>query len=177
MKTTEINYTPISEVEEYITEAGLRNSAAKMLPAGTLLIAMYGQGVTRGRVAFLQIDAACNQACAAMNPLDAALEPTYLFHWLSHRYDEIRNLAHGGQQQNLNLEIVRGLKVARPTDVVEQREIVAILDAINRKIALHKEKRAVLEALFKSLLHKLMTGEVRVADLHLDALGGAAEAA
>jgi type I restriction enzyme S subunit len=77
---------------------------------------------------------------------------------------------------NLSLEDVRGFRVPKPK-MDEQQEIVAILDAIDRKIALHKEKRAVLEALFKSLLHKLMTGEVRVADLNLDALGGAAEAA
>jgi type I restriction enzyme S subunit len=55
-------------------------------------------------------------------------------------------------------------------DIDEQREIVAILDAIDRKIDLHRQKRAVLEELFKALLHKLMTGEIRVADLDLSAL-------
>jgi type I restriction enzyme S subunit len=54
--------------------------------------------------------------------------------------------------------------------VQEQREIVAILDAIDRKIDLHRKKRAVLDQLFKALLHKLMTGEIRVADLDLSAL-------
>jgi type I restriction enzyme S subunit len=52
----------------------------------------------------------------------------------------------------------------------EQHEIVTILDAIDRKIDLHRQKRAVLEELFKALLHKLMTGEIRVADLDLSAL-------
>ena len=47
----------------------------------------------------------------------------------------------------------------------EQREIVAILDTIDRKIDLHRRKRAVLDELFKSLLHKLMTGEIRVGEL------------
>lgn len=78
---------------------------------------------------------------------------------------------------NLNTGTIDSLLIPLPQTLDEQREIVAILDAIDRKIALHKEKRAVLEALFKSLLHKLMAGEVRVADLNLDALGGAAEAA
>jgi type I restriction enzyme, S subunit len=59
----------------------------------------------------------------------------------------------------------------------EQREIVEILDAIDRKIDLHKRKRAILEELFKTLLHKLMTGEIRVADLDLSALEPAAKAA
>jgi type I restriction enzyme S subunit len=52
----------------------------------------------------------------------------------------------------------------------EQREIVEILDAIDRKIDLHKRKRAVLEELFRTLLHKLMTGEIDVNDLDLSAL-------
>lgn len=52
----------------------------------------------------------------------------------------------------------------------EQQEIVAILDSIDRKIDLHKRKKAVLEELFRALLHKLMTGEIRVADLDLSAL-------
>ena len=55
-------------------------------------------------------------------------------------------------------------------DLDEQREIVAILDAIDRKIDLHRKKRAVLDDLFKALLHKLMTGEIRVSELDLSAL-------
>lgn len=170
VKTTEVDYCAINETGEHITPLGLESSAAKMLPVGTLLMAMYGQGVTRGKVAILGIEAACNQACAAITPKDDAVLPRYLYHFLTSRYDEIRALAHGGQQQNLNLEIVRGLPVAHPQADDEQNEIVAILDAIDRKIALHRQKRAVLEELFQSLLHKLMTGEIRVADLDLSAL-------
>ena len=61
-----------------------------------------------------------------------------------------------------------GIYASRSYD--EQREIVAILDALDRKIALHRQKRAVLEELFQALLHKLMTGAIRVADLDLSAL-------
>ena len=170
VKTTEVNYGIINSTGEHITPIGLANSAAKLLPIGTLLMAMYGQGVTRGRVGILGIEAACNQACAAMNARDEAVNPHFLFHFLSYRYEAIRQMAHGGQQQNLNLEIVRDLPLVFPNDDLEQREIVSILDALDRKIDLHKRKRAVLEDLFKALLHKLMTGEIRVADLDLSAL-------
>lgn len=174
VKTTEVKYNTILETEEFITAEGLANSAAKMLPVGTLLMAMYGQGVTRGKVAILGIEATCNQACATMNPLDGGeIEARYLFHFLTHRYEEIRGMAHGGQQQNLNLDIVRDLRVAFPREVEQQTEITAILDAIDTKIDLHKRKKAVLEDLFRALLHKLMTGEIRVADLDLSALGNA----
>lgn len=172
VKTTEVDYRVITKTEEHITTQGLESSAAKMLPVGTLLMAMYGQGVTRGKVAILGIEATCNQACAAITPKDEAVLPRYLYHFLAWRYDAIRSLAHGGQQQNLNLEIVRDLPVAYPKPKDEQDEIVTILDAIDRKIELHRKKRQVLEELFKALLHKLMTGEIRVADLDLSALQG-----
>ncbi len=171
VKTTEIDYCLIQETEEYITQAGLDESAAKLLPPKTLLLAMYGQGVTRGKVAILGIEAACNQACAAIIPRDDAVVGTkYLYHFLSFRYEAIRRLAHGGQQQNLNLDIVRDFPVVRPDQLEEQGEIVLILDTIDRKIDLHLRKRAVLEELFKALLHKLMTGEIRVEELELVAL-------
>jgi type I restriction enzyme, S subunit len=68
VKTGEINYNQINQTEEYITELGLNNSSTKLASAGTLLMAMYGQGVTRGRVAILGIEASFNQACLAIAP-------------------------------------------------------------------------------------------------------------
>ena len=174
VKTAEVDYCVIERTEELITPAGLTESAAKLLPAGTLLLAMYGQGVTRGKVAILGIDAACNQACAAIRAIDDRIEVRYLYHYLVSRYSAIRQLAHGGQQQNLNLDIVRDLQVAFPTDKAEQNEIVTILEALDRKIDLHQRKRAVLDDLFKALLHKLMTGEIAVDELDLSALDRAA---
>jgi type I restriction enzyme, S subunit len=176
VKTTEIDYGLITKTEEQITPAGLEASAAKLLPAGTLLLAMYGQGVTRGKVAMLGIEATCNQACAAIRPTDEEIQPRFLFHFLTYRYDILRQLSHGGQQQNLNLNIVRSLPLAYPSTDAEQGKIVEILDTIDRKIALHSEKKAVLEGLFKALLHTLMTGEVRTSDLDLAALVERSEA-
>lgn len=75
---------------------------------------------------------------------------------------------------NLNTGTIDSLPLPLPSSLNEQREIVAILDAIDRKIDLHKRKRAVLEELFQTLLHKLMTGEIRVSDLDLSALPPAA---
>jgi type I restriction enzyme, S subunit len=71
---------------------------------------------------------------------------------------------------NLNTGTIDSLPIPLPPSLGEQREIVAILDAIDRKIELHRKKRAVLDELFKALLHKLMTGEIRVTDLDLSAL-------
>ena len=71
---------------------------------------------------------------------------------------------------NLNTTAIDSLLLPLPPTLSEQREIVAVLDAIDRKIDLHRRKRAVLEELFKALLHKLMTGEIRVGELDISVL-------
>ena len=81
----------------------------------------------------------------------------------------LRTHAAGAIMPNLNNVVLGRLPVFYP-GASEQREIVAVLDAIDRKIDLHRQKRAVLDELFKTLLHKLMTGEIRVADLDLSTL-------
>lgn len=73
-------------------------------------------------------------------------------------------------QANINATKLRTVLFPLPPTLDEQREIVSVLDAIDRKIDLHRRKRAVLDELFKALLHKLMTGEVSTADLDLSAL-------
>ena len=168
VKTTEIDYCVIQETEEHITGDGLDSSAAKLLPSGALLLAMYGQGITRGKVAILGVEAACNQACAAIVPLDGVVGDTkYLYHFLTFRYEEIRRLAHGGQQQNLNLEIVRSLPIAQSTNSDERKEMVAILDALDKKNSHHRRKHILLDDLFRVLLHKFMIGDIRSGDLDL----------
>lgn len=172
VKTGEVNYSLVTDTEECITALGLENSAAKLLPAGTVLIAMYGQGVTRGRVAILGIDAACNQACAAFRPKDNAIKVKFLYFQLAHAYERLRSLSHGGQQQNLNMDIVGQFPIAFPDDVTEQQEIIDVLEALDAKIETHRNKKQILERLFESLLHKLMIGEIRASDLDLSALDG-----
>lgn len=92
----------------------------------------------------------------------------FLYQWMLNF--DLRSIVKPGPVPNFGKGDISGVPVQVPRATEEQREIVAILDAIDRKIDLHKRKRAVLEELFKSLLHKLMTGEIRVADLDLSAL-------
>lgn len=168
VKTGEVGYCVINDTEEKITPDGLRNSAAKIYPKGTLLMAMYGQGVTRGKVAILGVDASINQACAAIQTHDDRTHPDFLYYVLSHNYESLRGLAHGGQQQNLNADLIRGFPFGLPTDVGEQRDIAAALATIDRKLAHHQQKRATLNDLFQTTLHQLMTAQIRVADLDID---------
>jgi type I restriction enzyme S subunit len=165
VKTTEVDYTVITKTSEHITQAGLDNSAAKILPVGTVLLAMYGQGVTRGKVAVLGIEAASNQACAAIQPVNDAVDSRYLYHYLTYQYDELRHMAHGGQQQNLNLDIVRDFPITYPVSREAQAEIVELLDVLDEKIHLHEARLPVSEALFTALLSGLMDGELDASDL------------
>lgn len=73
--------------------------------------------------------------------------------------------SHGLAQKHLNVGAVRQIKIPVPPTLDEQREIVTILDAIDRKIEVHRQKRQVLDELFRALLHKLMTGEIAVSNL------------
>lgn len=113
VKTTELQNNRITSVNEYITKAGLDNSAAKIVPAGTILIAMYGQGKTRGMTAYLDIEASTNQACACIIPMDS-VNQVYLWQYFVFSYEKLRDMAKGGNQPNLNGDIIKNFPVLLP---------------------------------------------------------------
>ncbi len=123
-------------------------------------MAMYGQGLTRGRVALLGIDAAINQACAAIFT-DETISGEFLFCYLTDQYDSIRELGHGANQKNLNAGIIRAIQVPLPP-CDAQGKIVQALSAIDKKIQVEEQGKTALRTLFKTMLHLLMTGQVRV---------------
>jgi len=126
VKTGEIDYCTINDTEEKITNAGLENSSAKIFAAGTLLMGMYSQGVTRGKVALLGVEAATNQACIAIFPKDV-LHTKFLYYWFEYQYEYVRNLGHGANQKNLSAEILKGSLIAYPKDQDQQDTIVTSL--------------------------------------------------
>ncbi|MEH2191694.1 MAG: restriction endonuclease subunit S [Nostoc sp.] len=150
VKTGEINYGIITSTEEKITYDGLNNSSTKIIPANTLLMAMYGQGVTRGRVAILGIDAAINQACAAIYINNGNTLTDFLFYSLYYSYEKIRNLGHGANQKNLNSALIKSIEVYLPT-LPEQKTIAHTLRTIQkakethqRELELERERKAAL---------------------------------
>jgi len=96
--TGEINFGSITKTSEHITDEGLTNSSAKVFPIDTLLIAMYGQGKTRGKVAKLKVAAATNQACAALLP-DESFCIDFYSHYLTAKYTQLRQLSNDGTQK------------------------------------------------------------------------------
>lgn len=125
IKTGEVVNEEIFETEEHITEEAIVNSSAKIYPKGSLIIAMYGQGDTRGRTAKMGIDATTNQACAVLHNIDNNIVSTdYLWYYLQGRYHDLRSLASGNNQPNLNAGKINNFDVVvPPTDI--QSAIVA----------------------------------------------------
>lgn len=126
VKTAQIQNRPISaeDIDEWITPLGLKESSARIVPSGTILMAMYGQGKTRGQVAILDIDATINQACAAI-ALSERVDRDYVFQQLLFRYDTIRALSNTGSQENLNADLIRGISFPLPS-VGEQRRVAGV---------------------------------------------------
>lgn len=113
VKTGEVKYKDIYDSEERISELGYENSAAKLIPKDSVLMALYGQGPTLGRVAHLRIEATVNQACAAIFP-SAEVHMRYLYYYLVKQYENIRRLARGASQPNINALIVKDFLVPCP---------------------------------------------------------------
>ena len=163
--TGEIRFNTITDTAEKITEHGLKNSSAKLLPRGTLLMAMYGQGKTRGQVAKLGIQASTNQACSAILLKDLH-DTDFYFHYLASHYAAIRKLGNAGTQNNLSAGIIKNIAVLVPP-FDEQRHIARVLatwdDAITTTERLLANSRKQKLALLAATLHAApATGDVAV---------------
>ena len=113
VKTTELKNNKITYVEEYITQKGLSESSAKLVPQGTVLVAMYGQGKTRGMTAYLNVEASTNQACACILPSEE-VNSIFLWKYLEFSYVKLRSLAKGAGQPNLNVNMIKEFSILVP---------------------------------------------------------------
>ena len=152
--TSIVDFNVIESTRESISSAGLSNSSAKVFPKRTVLMALYGQGKTRGKVAMLGVEAATNQACAAILPSDE-VDPRFVFLNLSGRYEEIRANSNSGGQKNLSQALVRDLPFAYPKERAEQHRIAECLTALDGQIAAQARKLETLKQHKRGLLQQL----------------------
>ena len=146
VKTGEVAFAPITATVEAISKLALAECSLSLLPPKTILIAMYGQGKTRGQSAILEIPATTNQACFAILP-NETWEPDFLCLWLKSSYQDLRDLSEdrGGNQANLNGALLKALEVPAPSKT-EQQHIVARIQAAMTEIdALENSSKAALE--------------------------------
>ncbi len=116
VKTAEVAFEPIVKTSESITKTALDECSVTLLPPKTVLVAMYGQGKTRGQSAVLEVAATTNQACFAILPNDT-WDPEFLFLWLKRSYQNLRALSEdrGGNQANLNGALLKAFEVPTPS--------------------------------------------------------------
>jgi type I restriction enzyme S subunit len=159
VKSGELKDNTIYDTEEKITEEGLQNSAAKIFPKGTLLIAMYG--ATVGKTAILGIDATTNQAICAILTKDDTFNPKFLRYYIVFRREQMIAISAGGAQPNVSQEIIRMTKVALPP-LQEQRKITEILSTLDKKLELEGAEKMRFGRVKQGLMDLLLTGKIRV---------------
>lgn len=142
-------------------------------PPGTIVFPKRGAAIATNKKRLTNTWSVFDPNVIGVVPGDS-INSGFLFHWF--QSFDLKTITEPGPTPQLNKKHLDTLLIPAPTDAEEQCNIAAILDALDRKIALHRDKRAVLEELFQSLLHRLMTGDIRVADLDLSALMQAPEA-
>ncbi len=125
----DIHKSEIFDCDKKITSFAVENSNARYLPRDSVLIALNGQGKTRGTVALLRIEkATCNQSIVSINPNSKAeLFSDYLFYYLKSRYRQIRSITGDKDRAGLNMPLIRGIEIPLPP-LKEQKRIAAILD-------------------------------------------------
>lgn len=163
LKTGEINNNIIIKSEEHITELGLKNSSAKLLPINSIIMALYGKG-TAARIGLLKFEATTNQACCAMicNDFNKTL---FLYLFLLFNQKEIENLASGSVQQNLSKDLIANLElVVPPIEIIDNLPFKEIFDTI----ANNYFEIEYLINLRDTLLPKLMSGEIDVSKINCD---------
>ena len=127
------------------------------------MIALAGQGKTRGTVAILDIETACNQSLAGIFTKDKnIILNEYMYYNLDSRYQEIRNINGDEGRGGLNLQILRDIDISFPEEVEIQKEIVKILSSVDEKILVNKKLKEKLTKLKKGLMSDLLSGKVRV---------------
>lgn len=152
VKTTEVNGSTIIKTEEYITQDGLTNSSCKLYPVGSIIIAMYGQGKTRGQVGILGVEATTNQACGVVKPNDC-YNSAYLYNYLKMSYTQLRALGRGGNQENLNAGMIKNYEIMLPP-ITLQNEFAQQIQNIEQQKEKLKVQMQESENLFQALLQQ-----------------------
>ena len=162
LKTGEIDWNDIYDVEEKITNEGVENSSAKIFPAESVVVAMYGMGVTRGKAAIIKIPTTTNQAVCVLQP-NEKLNNRFLFYYFMCNYWQIREQSVGGNQLNLSGKIIASFPIKLPP-LNYQLSIVNFLDTVLEKESRAKEAaQTVLDQialLKKSILARAFRGEL-----------------
>ena len=163
VSSSEVAFCRINDTKEAITDEGLKGTSTNIHPKGTVMLAMIGQGKTRGQPAILDIEACHNQNTAAIRVLKSHCLSEYLYYFLYERYEETRRVGSGNNQQAMNKTVVQSLAFPLPS-IEEQTEIVrrveelfAFADKVEAQV---NEAQTRVNNLTQSILAKAFRGEL-----------------
>lgn len=151
LKTKELADAEILDTEEHISERALAESSCKLLPPGTVVMAMYG--ATVGRLGVMGREMTTNQACCAMVADPKLLDNRYLFYWLKNSRRRIRDLSNGAAQQNLSVRTIGAIEIDPPPIEIQAR-IGAVLRSLDDKIAADTSAMFMAEQLIDALVYE-----------------------
>lgn len=162
VKTLDLNEGLVSSTHESITQDALTAIRGRLRPSGTVMVAMYGGSGTIGKSGILGIEAATNQAVCCIEPNPRIFDSVYLHQYIVKLRPLWMKYAIGTRKDpNISKTIVvNQLVPLAPTD--EQQVIARWLSSAEAKIAAEEDRKAALDTLFKSMLHQLMTGQIRL---------------
>lgn len=156
MSSGEVHKKRVKNVAQKITELGFQNSSAKLFPKGTILVALAGQGKTRGTVAISEIELTTNQSIAGVIIKDKTVSPDYVYQNLDSRYEELRAVSGGSGRAGLNLAIIGEQQLMLPP-LTEQKKIAAILSSIDKVIEKTRAQVDKLKDLKTGMMQELLT--------------------
>lgn len=162
LASTEIHQKMLDRETTHITELGLANSSAKIAPADSVLIALAGQGKTRGTAAYLLRPMALNQSLAAL-VCNEKMSSKFLFYLMESMYLPLRELSSGdGGRGGLNKKLLRGVSIRIPSDVDEQKAIADVLTTMDEEITALEDERNKMIQIREGAMDDLLTGRVRL---------------
>lgn len=159
----EVAFGRVKATRESIARQAIGNTVTRLHPPGTLLLAMIGEGKTRGQVAILDIEAAHNQNCASIRVSNTPILPEYVYIFLMARYDQTRRAAAGGNQLALNRGMIREIRIPVPPVEVQARIVEVAYEAFsaNDRLSLELERAVKRSArLVSSLLAEAFAGRL-----------------
>ena len=159
----ETNNPYITKATEFITTKAIAETNCKIIAKGSLVIAMYGEGKTRGKCAELSIDATTNQALASVTFTDSRMNKNFAKWFFEKNYEDMRMLSSGGVQPNLNLSIIKNMMMPLPPLAEQQRIVNEIESRLSQATATETYIENALqqaEALRQSILKKAFSGEL-----------------
>ena len=159
----EVHFNSIFETEECITQNGLDHASTNVHPIGTIMLAMIGEGKTRGQAAILNIPAAHNQNTAAILVSQTPCQPKYIYYFLQMNYENTRRVGSGNNQKALNKERVRALRF--PFASFEEQKIIveeiesrfSVCESIEKTVDTALQQA---EAMRQSILKKAFEGDL-----------------